>query len=118
MNYYETFFLNVLSGSQLCSKNNGGCSDLCLLKPGGYQCTCPTGITLKSDGKTCDYGENHVCFLFSPVSFSGSSLAFTEHCPWLQKLSSQSNGLNGFIKILSYVPGLLSRFANREALNM
>ncbi|XP_015752720.1 PREDICTED: low-density lipoprotein receptor-related protein 4-like [Acropora digitifera] len=47
------------SGSHLCSKNNGGCSDLCLLKPQGYQCACPTGITLKSDGKTCDYGENH-----------------------------------------------------------
>ena len=33
------------------------CSDLCLLKPGGYQCACPTGIVLKEDGKNCDYGE-------------------------------------------------------------
>ena len=33
------------------------CSDLCLLKPGGYQCTCPTGIVLKEDGKNCDFGE-------------------------------------------------------------
>ena len=33
------------------------CSDLCLLKPGGYQCACPTGIVLKEDGKNCDFGE-------------------------------------------------------------
>ena len=33
------------------------CSDLCLLKPGGYQCTCPSGIVLKEDGKNCDFGE-------------------------------------------------------------
>ena len=33
------------------------CSDLCLLKPRGYQCACPTGIVLKEDGKNCDYGE-------------------------------------------------------------
>ena len=45
-------------GSHPCAVNNGLCSDLCLLKPhGSYQCACPTGIALKSDGKTCDYGE-------------------------------------------------------------
>lgn len=31
-----------------CDKNNGGCSDLCLLSPNypGYSCACPTGIKL------------------------------------------------------------------------
>uniref|UniRef100_A0A8D2LQ87 LDL receptor related protein 4 n=1 Tax=Varanus komodoensis TaxID=61221 RepID=A0A8D2LQ87_VARKO len=38
-----------------CKVNNGGCSHLCLLAPlpKGYSCTCPTGINLQSDGKTC-----------------------------------------------------------------
>ena len=46
------------SGSHPCATNRALCSDLCLLKPyGGYQCACPTGIVLKSDGRTCDYGE-------------------------------------------------------------
>lgn len=32
----------------LCDKNNGGCSDLCLLSPNspGYSCACSTGIKL------------------------------------------------------------------------
>lgn len=30
-----------------CSINNGGCSHLCLLKPNGYSCACPTGIKLQ-----------------------------------------------------------------------
>ena len=47
------------SGSHPCATNRGLCSDLCLLKPhGGYQCACPTGIFLKPDGRTCDYGES------------------------------------------------------------
>ena len=47
----------LLSGSHNSSQSNGLCSDFRLLKPGGYQCACPTGIALKSDGKTCDHGE-------------------------------------------------------------
>ncbi|XP_072942146.1 low-density lipoprotein receptor-related protein 4 [Epargyreus clarus] len=44
------------SGVNRCSKNNGGCSHLCLLKPGGRTCACPTGVRLSSDGKTCTNG--------------------------------------------------------------
>uniref|UniRef100_A0A8C7YW91 Low-density lipoprotein receptor-related protein 5 n=1 Tax=Oryzias sinensis TaxID=183150 RepID=A0A8C7YW91_9TELE len=38
-----------------CSDNNGGCSHLCLLSPVPpfYSCTCPTGVQLRADGKTC-----------------------------------------------------------------
>uniref|UniRef100_A0A8C4QPU2 LDL receptor related protein 4 n=1 Tax=Eptatretus burgeri TaxID=7764 RepID=A0A8C4QPU2_EPTBU len=41
-----------------CAESNGGCSHLCLLAPDvpGYSCACPTGITLRSDGRTCDMG--------------------------------------------------------------
>ncbi|KAJ7370894.1 Low-density lipoprotein receptor- protein 6 [Desmophyllum pertusum] len=40
-----------------CSTNNGGCSHLCLLKPGGYQCACPNEMKLKTDLKTCHFSE-------------------------------------------------------------
>lgn len=30
-----------------CSNKNGGCTHLCLLKPKGYSCACPTGIKLQ-----------------------------------------------------------------------
>ncbi|XP_033870304.3 low-density lipoprotein receptor-related protein 1B-like isoform X1 [Acipenser ruthenus] len=37
-----------------CQVNNGGCSHLCLLSPGGgYKCACPTNFYLAADHKTC-----------------------------------------------------------------
>ncbi|XP_041365332.1 low-density lipoprotein receptor-related protein 4-like [Gigantopelta aegis] len=36
-----------------CGNNNGGCSHLCLSHPQGTSCACPSGITMKPDGKTC-----------------------------------------------------------------
>ncbi|XP_043929607.1 low-density lipoprotein receptor-related protein 1B, partial [Protopterus annectens] len=37
-----------------CMLNNGGCSHLCLLSPGGgYTCACPTNFYLTVDNKTC-----------------------------------------------------------------
>lgn len=37
-----------------CQTNNGGCSNLCLLSPGGgYKCACPTNFYLASDHRTC-----------------------------------------------------------------
>uniref|UniRef100_A0A674JJU7 LDL receptor related protein 1 n=1 Tax=Terrapene triunguis TaxID=2587831 RepID=A0A674JJU7_9SAUR len=40
--------------SHPCKTNNGGCSNLCLLSPGGtHKCACPTNFYLGGDGKTC-----------------------------------------------------------------
>uniref|UniRef100_A0A4W3IBD4 LDL receptor related protein 1B n=1 Tax=Callorhinchus milii TaxID=7868 RepID=A0A4W3IBD4_CALMI len=37
-----------------CKINNGGCSNLCLLSPGGgHKCACPTNFYLASDSMTC-----------------------------------------------------------------
>ncbi|XP_072571437.1 low-density lipoprotein receptor-related protein 1-like isoform X1 [Paramormyrops kingsleyae] len=37
-----------------CQTNNGGCSNLCLLSPGGgYKCACPTNFYLAHDGHRC-----------------------------------------------------------------
>ncbi|XP_076861463.1 low-density lipoprotein receptor-related protein 1-like isoform X3 [Brachyhypopomus gauderio] len=37
-----------------CQTENGGCSNLCLLSPGGsYKCACPTNFYLAADGKQC-----------------------------------------------------------------
>lgn len=35
----------------VCGKNNGGCSHLCLRKPKSYSCKCPTGLLMK-EGST------------------------------------------------------------------
>ncbi|XP_058867450.1 low-density lipoprotein receptor-related protein 1 isoform X2 [Acipenser ruthenus] len=37
-----------------CQTDNGGCSNLCLLSPGGgFKCACPTNFYLAADGRTC-----------------------------------------------------------------
>uniref|UniRef100_A0A665WA41 EGF-like domain-containing protein n=1 Tax=Echeneis naucrates TaxID=173247 RepID=A0A665WA41_ECHNA len=48
-----------------CSEDNGGCSHLCLLSPVQpfFSCACPTGVQLKSDGKTCKPGAEQVLLL-------------------------------------------------------
>lgn len=38
----------------VCKNSNGECSHLCLRKPGGYSCQCPTGVRMKKDGRTCE----------------------------------------------------------------
>ncbi|XP_030746611.1 low-density lipoprotein receptor-related protein 4 [Sitophilus oryzae] len=39
-----------------CGNNNGGCTHLCLLKPKGHSCACPTGIKLDENRKSCTNG--------------------------------------------------------------
>ncbi|XP_062539561.1 low-density lipoprotein receptor-related protein 4 [Armigeres subalbatus] len=55
----ELMDVKVVLGStdnqdNLCGKNNGGCSHLCLRTPGGYSCKCPTGLLMKD-------GSNKEC---------------------------------------------------------
>lgn len=43
-----------LPTADLCSLENGGCSHNCTIAPGeGILCSCPTGMELGSDNKTC-----------------------------------------------------------------
>ena len=41
-----------------CRINNGGCSHLCLLAPGGgSKCACPNGVEFLPGNKTCSNGN-------------------------------------------------------------
>ena len=53
------FFLSGRN-ENMCDRNNGGCSHLCLMSPlkPFYACACPTGIKLKPDNKTCNEGKH------------------------------------------------------------
>lgn len=49
--------------SNLCSVSNGDCSHLCLLNPKGYSCSCPIGVKLSKNGRTCNDGpQNFIIF--------------------------------------------------------
>ncbi|KAL0269017.1 UNVERIFIED_CONTAM: hypothetical protein PYX00_010764 [Menopon gallinae] len=37
-----------------CGSENGGCSHLCLKRPKGFSCACPTGLSIRNDNKTCN----------------------------------------------------------------
>ncbi|XP_012280055.1 low-density lipoprotein receptor-related protein 6 [Orussus abietinus] len=46
--------LGKVSGNNPCAKDNGGCSHLCLNRPGDrYVCACQIGYELTKDKKTC-----------------------------------------------------------------
>ncbi|KAG7252794.1 LOW QUALITY PROTEIN: hypothetical protein CRUP_036555, partial [Coryphaenoides rupestris] len=52
-----------------CQTDNGGCSNLCLLSPGGgYKCACPTNFYLAADGRqcmsNCTASQNDKCIPF------------------------------------------------------
>ncbi|XP_072376430.1 low-density lipoprotein receptor-related protein 4 [Diabrotica undecimpunctata] len=59
----RVFHRNRKQFKHACTNNNGGCSHLCLLKPKGRSCACPTGIKLGTDGLTCENGPiNYLIF--------------------------------------------------------
>ena len=37
-----------------CASDNGGCDQNCVNNNGGFSCTCNSGYTLNSNGKSCD----------------------------------------------------------------
>ncbi|XP_048480934.1 low-density lipoprotein receptor-related protein 4 [Plutella xylostella] len=59
----RVFHKERMGGVNRCGRNNGGCSHLCLLKPGGKSCACPIGIKINKDGRTCPAGPvNYLIF--------------------------------------------------------
>ncbi|CAH0560459.1 unnamed protein product [Brassicogethes aeneus] len=57
-----------------CHTDNGGCSHLCLLRPKGHACVCPTGIKLGTDGKTCLHGPINFLIMARRVDIRQISL--------------------------------------------
>ncbi|KAM9292675.1 low-density lipoprotein receptor-related protein 6 isoform 5-T5 [Morus bassanus] len=49
-------------GTNPCAEDNGGCSHLCLYRPQGLRCTCPIGLELINDMKTCIVPEAFLLF--------------------------------------------------------
>lgn len=66
-------------GFNKCGSRNGGCSHLCLPRPSGFSCACPTGIQLKGDGKTCDSSPETYLLFSSRGSIRRISLDTDDH---------------------------------------
>ncbi|XP_075422854.1 low-density lipoprotein receptor-related protein 5 isoform X1 [Ascaphus truei] len=49
-------------GTNPCADNNGGCSHLCFFTPREIQCSCPIGLELLSDMRTCIIPEAFLVF--------------------------------------------------------
>ncbi len=43
----------LMYGNNPCQKKNNYCSHLCLFTPSGAKCSCPLGMELDKDEKTC-----------------------------------------------------------------
>lgn len=68
---YPNRFLKLCSivpfkASNPCTVHNGGCSHFCVVKSSGYECICPTGLTVKQDGKASEDSKMFVLsFIFT-----------------------------------------------------
>ena len=57
-----SFFYNLISENIDCLLNDGlgDCSTLCLPTQNGHTCACQTGVSLRTDGKTCYDSESNI----------------------------------------------------------
>lgn len=67
------------SGFNKCGRRNGGCTHLCLPRPNGTSCACPTGILLKGDGRSCDDSPETYLLFSNRVSVRRISLDTSDH---------------------------------------
>lgn len=61
-------------GPNRCGPSNGGCSHLCLPRPDGISCACPTGVLLKADGFSCEQRPESYLLFSNRVSLRRISL--------------------------------------------
>lgn len=75
----QLFSLFPVLGFNKCSKRNGGCTHLCLPRPNGTSCACPTGILLKGDGRSCDDSPETYLLFSNRISVRRISLDTSDH---------------------------------------
>lgn len=71
--------LPVPSGFNKCGRRNGGCTHLCLPRNNVTSCACPTGILLKSDGRSCDSLPETYLLFSNRISVRRISLDTNDH---------------------------------------
>lgn len=77
---FASIFLSLASsGFNKCGRRNGGCTHLCLPRPNGTSCACPTGILLKGDGRSCDDSPETYLLFSNRVSVRRISLDTNDH---------------------------------------
>ena len=50
---HQIFSYNFVLDIDECATGNGGCSQICVNKPGSFECKCNAGYVLADDKKTC-----------------------------------------------------------------
>ena len=55
VDHFNRMFLTtrIFLDNDECAVDNGGCSQICVNKPGSFECKCKEGYLLGDDGKTC-----------------------------------------------------------------
>ena len=62
---FSFFSLSLALDINECFESNDCGLGLCVNTPGSYQCGCPAGYTLDSDGKTCNSKSEPTHILFT-----------------------------------------------------
>ena len=80
---------SICDAGNPCGSNNGGCSHLCLISPGGsgYKCACPQNMSLLSDQRTCNVSCTAAQFTCDQGDF---------RCiPWFFRCNGVADCING-----------------------
>uniref|UniRef100_A0AAX7SHF4 Low-density lipoprotein receptor-related protein 4 n=1 Tax=Astatotilapia calliptera TaxID=8154 RepID=A0AAX7SHF4_ASTCA len=77
--YHEMGEKPLVRSCLFCGRRNGGCTHLCLPRPNGTSCACPTGILLKGDGRSCDDSPETYLLFSNRVSVRRISLDTNDH---------------------------------------
>uniref|UniRef100_A0A8C1TDN1 Low density lipoprotein receptor-related protein 4 n=1 Tax=Cyprinus carpio TaxID=7962 RepID=A0A8C1TDN1_CYPCA len=73
------FYRMKIKSFNKCGRRNGGCSHLCLPRHNVTSCACPTGILLRSDGRSCDNLPETYLLFSNRVSVRRISLDTNDH---------------------------------------
>ena len=79
-----------------CSTNNGGCEHVCTNTQGSFSCSCNSGFTLSTDGKSCEEPTAQCGGTLTADSGSFQSPNWPQtypvniECEWIVRLSDSS----------------------------
>ena len=65
INHAETIPLIISANFAGPCENNGGCSQLCVINPGGQTCMCQAGMTINEDKRTCKICTVYLTYMYS-----------------------------------------------------
>lgn len=91
-NLTDLVIVRKLSSQHPCIQNNGGCSHLCVVQGSAVRCSCPLGLALGVDERTCTTPPT--CTLEQFTCHNGFCIPLSWRCDGYSECDDDSDELN------------------------